>query len=236
MNMQRSVVVVVCVFLVMAAATAVGVRRAARAGDPCGLPSGIALAPLGERDRSYALRHALACADYEQRRISLAEYRDRLRALDAPPPAPPPPAIVWASSVREVSSQYGATSWSASRVLGAPDAAAGADSANAWATLTAEADVEYIEVGYDQPWRARAVQIHESYNPGAVSHVELITADGQHRTVFQGTAAPTGTPSLRRRIDFACTAEPIVAVRVTLASAAVSGWNELDAIGLVPCE
>src|SRR5690242_1443285 len=107
--MERSVVVVVCTFLLAAAAaTAIGVRHpAARAIDPCALPSGFSLEPLGERDRGWALRRAIACSDYEHRRISLADYRDRLKLLDAPPPAPPPaplPSIVWASSVREFSS------------------------------------------------------------------------------------------------------------------------------------
>ena len=45
-----------------------------------------------------------------------------------------------------------------------------------------------------------------------------------------------GHRAIAQRIDFECTAERVIAVRVTLDSKAVAGWNEIDAVGLIPCQ
>jgi hypothetical protein len=222
------------------AITAAIMRRGpvAAPADPCALPTGVDLGPLSDRDRTYAARHAIACSDYEHGRIDRAAFAAQLKALDAVPPAPPvPPAPIWAASVRGFSSQYTTTSWAATRVLGPPDVYPGSgDNANAWASLDADAPTEYIEVGFDTPRRLRAVDIFETDNPGAVSHVELITADGKRKTVYDGPAHPMNVPSFDRKLDFACTDEKVIGVKVTLSSSAVPQWNEIDAIGGTPCD
>jgi hypothetical protein len=139
--------------------------------------------------------------------------------------------------VRSVSSQYSDASWSAAHVLGPPDVfPANGDQPNAWASREADAGVEYIEVGFAEARRVSGVDLYETYNPGAVTRVEVITADGQSRPVYEGSAAPLAQPAIRRHLAFACTDSPIVAVRVTLDSKAVPGWNEIDAIGAEPCD
>lgn len=214
---------------------------AAAASDPCALPAGIAFDALGPRDRTLVTRRALACADLAHGRIDGAAYRAAIAALDAaadrvPAPPPPPAAMVWAASVRDVSSQYSAGNWSAARALGAPDVyPAGGDQVNAWASLGADDRIEHLELGLERPTRLQAVEIFETFNPGAVSQVELIGQSGARTVVHRGAAAAPGTPSHRRRLDFACTAEPIVAVRVTIDSPRVAGWNEIDAVGGEPC-
>jgi len=206
--------------------------------DPCALPGGIDFASLSDRDRTYAARHAIACSDFEHGRIDRAALAAQLKALDAAPPAPlVPVAPIWASSVRGFSSQYTDSSWAATRVLGPPDVyPAGGDNANAWASLDADAPTEYIEVGFATPRRLSAVDIFETDAPGAVSHVEVITADGKRKTIYDGVARPMNVPSFDRKLDFACTDQPVIGVKVTLASAAVPGWNEIDAIGGTPCD
>jgi hypothetical protein len=206
--------------------------------DPCALPAGIELGPLGERDRSVVARHAILCSDLEHGRIDRNAFTLGMHALDAVPPAPSvPPAPVYATSVRGFSTQYTADSWSAARALGEPDVyPAGGDNANAWASRDADAATETLEVGFDQPHRMRALDVFETYNPGAISHVEVITADGEHHLVYDGTPRAMGVASYKRSIAFACTSEPVVAVKVTLASGAVPGWNEIDAIAGTPCD
>lgn len=222
------------------AITAAITRRApaAAAIDPCALPAGLDLGALPERDRTFLARHAIACSDLDHGRISAAEYRLTLKALDLAALAPPAPAApVWATRVRGFSSQYTDSSWAATRALGAPDVyPAAGDNANAWASRDADAPVEFLEVGFDTPHRLRGVDIFETYNPGAVDHVEVITADGAHRTIYDGAARAMNVPSYQRSLAFACTDQPVVAVRVTLASQAVPGWNEVDAIGGTPCD
>jgi hypothetical protein len=211
---------------------------AAPAIDPCTLPGGIELGPLSDRDRSYVARHAVLCNDLEHGRIDRSAYANGMKQLDAVPPPPiVPPEPVYATSVRGFSTQYTADSWAATRALGAPDVyPAGGDNANAWASRDADAPTEFLEVGFDEPHRLRALDIFETYNPGAISHVEVITADGAHRAVYDAKARPMGVPSYKRDIAFACTDQPVVAVKVTLDSGAVPGWNEIDAIGGMPCD
>jgi hypothetical protein len=229
-----------CVATGLAITTAI-THRAAPSVDPCALPAGLDVSALPERDRSFLARHAIACNDYEHGRISAAEYKLTLKALDLAaltPPAPvAPPAPIWAATVRGFSSQYTDSSWAAARVLGPPDVyPAGGDNANAWASRDADAPTEFLEVGFDTPHRLRGVDIFETYNPGAVTHVEVITADGAHRVVYDGVARAMNVPSYQRSLAFACTDQKVVAVRVTLASQAVPGWNEIDAIGGTPCD
>jgi len=109
-----------------AIAAAVVGKRWDATPDPCAVPAGIEFSRLTDRDRAYALRHALACSDYEHRRISPGEYRERIRALDVP--ATPVPVIVRpegsierapAELVPPVNSapSNGATSWSARQAV-----------------------------------------------------------------------------------------------------------------------
>lgn len=213
------------------------VAAQAPAVDPCRVNLDVSSLPA--RDRGLVARRVLACTDRVHGRISADEYKQQVAAIDkawtlTPPPAPP--QTQWATTVRDVSTQYSPTSWSANQVLGAPNVfPSGGDHANAWASLGADDREEWIEVGYAQPVHASAVEVYETYNPGAVSAIELVTASGERVTAYQGAPAATGLTTHKLRAELGCTSEPIVAVRVRLASPQVAGWNELDAIGLVPC-
>ncbi len=190
------------------------------------------------------IARAMSCRDVEAGRISIEQYRATLEPtkIDSPyfkpviiPSAPQPQ---WAASVRAVSSEWSPTSWSAFNVLGAPDVyPQHGDLAKAWASREQDAPTEFIEVGFAEPAHASALQVAQTFNPGAIAAVELITASGQH---IQIAGAPNtfvaGSTSRIDTFSTACTSEPIVAARVTLNSAAVPGWNEIDAIGLVGCK
>ena len=208
--------------------------------DPCA----IAMDPasLSHHERALVARRMLACSDLTHGRIAPSEYRKQLATIDsewlaAPPPAPiAPPVTQWAASVREMSTQYAASSWAANKVLGAPDVyPAYGDNTNAWASLGADDRDELLEVGYAQPVRASAVEIYETYNPGAVRSITLITTSGMRIEAYRANPIASGATANRLRVDTRCTAEPIAAVRVELGSLQVPGWNEIDAIGLVPC-
>jgi hypothetical protein len=211
--------------------------------DPCELP-GVSFADLAPRDRTFATRRLLACSDLAHGRITLADYQQRTAAIDlawvTPTVAPTAPVvplpIQWASTVHGVSTQYSPTDWSARQVLGAPDVyPASGDNALAWASENADDRVEWIEVGYATPTTINAVEIYETFNPGAIDRVELVTAGGNRIEAYAGKAGAQGQAARIHRVDVPCTDEPIVGVRVRLASAAVPEWNEIDAIGVVPC-
>jgi hypothetical protein len=212
----------------------------------CALPAGIALDSLGAPQRERVVDRVMLCVDHERGALSGAEYRAAAAALAASPAEIPtitetaapaaPAAPVWASSLRSVSSQYGEDDWSARQVLGPPDVQpTGQDSVKSWASLEADAAVETIELGFGAGHRMSAVEVFESLAPGAISRIELVFEGGRTALVEQRAAAATDATSAVHRVSFACTDEPVVGVRVTLDSAAVPGWNEIDAIGARPC-
>lgn len=140
------------------------------------------------------------------------------------------PATQWASEVRAFSTQYSTDGWSAQQALGPPDVFPNAgDIPKAWATQLPDAPGEFIEVGFKTPMRVSGIEVFETFNPGAIQRIDLIS------TNRSTSLAPTGSSDQPYTILMTCTSEPVVAVRVTLDSQAVPGWNEIDAIGLVPC-
>jgi hypothetical protein len=205
--------------------------------DACAPPFDLAALPA--HDRSLTARRVLACEDLAHGRIDEAAYQAQTAAIDRAWSQPSRDAtqIQWAANVRAFSTQYTAASWAAGRALGPPDVFPGSgDNANAWASLGADDRDESLEVGYAEPTRISAVDVFETYNPGAVSSIEAITASGKRLVIYQAAPGATGAASNRLHAPVECTAEPVVAVSVHVSSTAVPGWNEIDAIGVEPCQ
>ena len=214
--------------------------------EPCTVPDGMALEALPAHDRVNLMRRLLACKDRYHGWISAEQYMATIGAIDAawtakPAASEPAQALtatskpLWATTIRGFSTQYSPDDWSARRVLGEPDVFPGAgDNVNAWASESADDRAEWLEVGFEKARSISAVEIYETFNPGAVGRVELITTSGK-RIEVAVDRQPSGE-SARRIAPVACTSEPIAAVRVHVDSKAVAGWNEIDAIGVVPCQ
>jgi hypothetical protein len=151
---------------------------------------------------------------------------------------PSVPSVMWANHVLGYSTQYSEDAWSARQALGMPNVfPEHGDIQRAWASKDPDAHMEWIELGYAQPRAVRAVEIYETFNPGAIESIELITVSGR-RIVLRGAPGTIDGrmgASQKRTFDTQCTSEPIAGVRVNIASQIVEGWNEIDAVGLVPC-
>ncbi len=217
------------------------------APDPC-LPEGVDLDALEPAAQSLLMRRALVCHDHRHGRISDAEYATRVAALDQelkgkriakrhrPQPEVSDKLILWAASILDYSSQYSEDAWSANQVLGPPNVFPGyGDNNKAWASHGADDREEWIEVGFETAERVSGLEIYETFNAGAIDKIELVTTRGKRIDVvftpsLQGTNASAKlTPTLR------CTQERIRSVYLHLDSQRVSGWNEIDAVGIVPC-
>jgi hypothetical protein len=167
---------------------------------------------------------------YDRARPGYRWEQGRWVHVATPVDEPKEPVKEWASDVRAFSSQYSTDGWSASQALGPPDVyPQTGDMPKAWATQLPDAPGEFIEVGFKTPMRISALEIYETFNPGAIQRIDLITPT---RTL---SLAATGSSDQPYTILMTCTSEPVLAVRVTLDSAAVPGWNEIDAIGLTAC-
>ena len=139
----------------------------------------------------------------------------------------------WASEVIGFSSEYSTTANAAASVRFAPDVyPANGDIAGAWASSATDAGEEWIEVRFASPVRATSVLWVETFNAGAVTRIDDVTQPAAPVVLWEG--APTrvaGSVVAEVRLPAPRT---IGAVRLVLDSRAVPGWNEIDAIGLVP--
>ena len=75
------------------------------------------------------------------------------------------------------------------------------------------------------------INIHETYNPGAVSKVSAILPDGREKVIWEGTeTAETGIVERALKVPPGIRSDQI---RIELDTARVPGWNEIDAVELV---
>ncbi|QDU37508.1 hypothetical protein Mal4_18220 [Maioricimonas rarisocia] len=126
--------------------------------------------------------------------------------------------------------------WGTEQLLGEPDTMVAGDIQTAWASLTPDEKREWIIVGYENAVAARTLSIHETYNPGAVDRVTAFDSEGNEVVAWEGEdptpkGSGKGISVIPIRLDF-----PVQRVKIYINSPAVSGWNEIDAVGLTSAE
>lgn len=142
--------------------------------------------------------------------------------------------IKYANRVTAWSSQNRSTgSWSAGNAAGAPNVVGCGDNGSAWASGAADNRREFLELEYLDPAPISRVLIYETYYPGAVDTVYVMNpSTGLWEKVWEGTAAAFPTCPRVFSVAFPLTAFPVSKVRIALNSPAVSGYNEIDAVGV----
>ena len=102
----------------------------------------------------------------------------------------------WAISA-EATSQYADDSWSASQATGTPDTAECGDYGTAWASDSPDGP-ETLTLQYGMPMIPTAVNIYETYNPGAIVRVELLPADpaAEPIVIFEGVDTTVECPGV----------------------------------------
>ena len=140
---------------------------------------------------------------------------------------------VWASAATGVSSQFGASDWSGAQAVGVPNVLPKhADDKRAWAPLKKNEGGEWISVRFPPLARTGSIVIVETFNPGAVVRIDDLSDPAAPVVLWNGTTqSKTSSRILSLELG-----EPraISEVRVVLDTTMVNGWNEIDAIGLVP--
>lgn len=138
----------------------------------------------------------------------------------------------WASSA-EASTEYSSTSWSADRATGAPDVLACGDSGDAWASAEVTDD-ETLTVYFDTPVAPSQINIHQSYNPGAIVAIELIPSEGDFTIPIPNSAdTSTKCPGVFSLDISMSNSTAIHGVIIRLDQTKVGNWNEIDAVELV---
>lgn len=122
--------------------------------------------------------------------------------------------------------------WGPEQATGPPNTPGAGDIQTAWASRTQDGQEEWLELSYEKEVVPVQVEIHETFNPGAVFKVSIFSSIGEEHTVWEGDD-PTAVGMARgiSKIDLD-TKLVVNRIRIYLASEKVDGWNEIDAVGL----
>lgn len=151
--------------------------------------------------------------------------------------------VQWASEVIGVSSEFKNTStpgsYGARQALGAPstfpEGRDGSGSPCAWSPAVTNGPAnEWIHLKFANPKPARQLVINENFNPGAIYKVWLYDPQGKEYLIFENPspAPDTQKPAKLWQKTFPLTTYLVVSVKIELQTAAVDGYNHIDAVGI----
>lgn len=151
--------------------------------------------------------------------------------------------VQWASSVIGFSSEFSNTSYRgqyvSKEILGKPSRypVFGATPCGWTSAKENNPDGEWIKVGFAMPMNAAQVAVVEIFNPGAIEKIYLYDESDQERLIFEAdSVGPIAEAGRMFRHIFPKTDYKVAGVKVVLATAAVPGFNELDAIAISDVE
>src|SRR6266850_1456226 len=122
--------------------------------------------------------------------------------------------------------------WSILQAVGPPDTPGAGDIVTSWASATTDSQKEWLILDYEKPVSPTQIDVHETYNPGALERVSIFNDAGQEITVWNGTD-PTPSGSSRGVSSIPVSANfKTSRVKIYLDSPSVPGWNEIDTVGL----
>lgn len=199
-----------------------------------GAASAAAMAPNGEAKDGLAaeiaeLRQWLAQAQAQIEQLQGLAQASSQQGLTtgsfqtAPRPAPP---------ITAAGSNPGAVNWSVEQVLGEPDTLEDGDHPTAWAPRSQDGGLEWIEAEFALAVASTGILIRETCNPGGVVKVEAMDAGGKYHTVWQGEDPTQESPG-EFLVPMSKNSFPTSKVRITIDTQKKSGWEEIDALGLV---
>ncbi len=139
----------------------------------------------------------------------------------------------WAVDAK-TSTQYASERYAAYQMTGQPDVYPRyGDNARAWTPEKANKGEEWAELTYEQAVIVSRIDIYETCGPGAIEKVELVDDFGVRYTVWTGSPRSAGEVSRIFHVYNNAVHVPCRKVRLTLDTAKVEGWNEIDAVGLL---
>ncbi len=151
-------------------------------------------------------------------------------------PVEPTPTVdevrQWAANA-SATSQYTDSGWSASQATGEPDTVACADQSTAWAS-SSSTGTDSLTLEFDQAVIPTQINIYQTYNPGSITDVQLITASGDVIDI-PDSADPLGNTECPGvfTLDLSEMTEAVVGVIINLDQTIGGSWNEIDAVELV---
>ena len=145
--------------------------------------------------------------------------------------------LSWRNDRRKIIAEYDAIlnprpRWGNCQAEGPPDTPGSGDIATAWASKTPDGQREWLIAEYSKPLRPQAVEVHETYNPGAVTKVTGLDEQGMETLLWEGAEnLPAGA---KRNVSVfpVRVNKRFRRIKIYLDSPNFPGWNEIDAIGV----
>ncbi len=149
---------------------------------------------------------------------------------------PPQPLRQWASSA-DGTSEYSPDGWSFEQATGAPNTAECGDHSTAWASKSS-AQRATLVLYFDQPVIPSQINIYESYNPGAITHIGVASSAAPDSVLPLPNSADnpgaTGCPGIfSLNVSGINVNTPVDVVVLYLDQTITKRWNEIDAVELV---
>jgi hypothetical protein len=124
--------------------------------------------------------------------------------------------------------------WGPEQMIGKPDTTGHGDRDTAWASKPEDDPKgEWVLLEYSHAVKATAVEIHESFNPGAVSRISLLQHDGEEVQVWKAAKTEKLPPERRILTAPLPLGFHVTRIKIYLETGRVPGWNEIDAVALV---
>jgi hypothetical protein len=122
--------------------------------------------------------------------------------------------------------------WGPEQATGEPDTNDAGDIQTAWASASPDDQDEWLMLEYDELIAPTAIDVYETFNPGALMRITAFKLDGEEVELWKGKdPTPAGS-------DKGISSVPVKAnfktnrIKIYLDSKAVAGWNEIDAVGV----
>jgi hypothetical protein len=138
----------------------------------------------------------------------------------------------WANSA-SATSEYTSDDYNAMQATGAPDTEGCGDIPTAWASSRPNS-VETLTVGFETAVWPTEIHIYQSYNPGSIVGVALLTEEGGDPIVIANSADPgTECPGVFALAISGDIPAPVNGLVIYLDQRTSGDWNEIDAVELV---
>lgn len=143
----------------------------------------------------------------------------------------------WAISAKASSTYASKTgiksSWSPEQMIGEPNVKRYGDNGSAWASKEQDKGEEWVKLTFEKEVYATEVRVKETFNPGAITKIELIDNEKKSHVVYESKASKKDASMQYLIASFKKTTYKTKTVKITIDSPSVSGWNEIDAVQLV---
>ena len=122
--------------------------------------------------------------------------------------------------------------WGPEQATGAPDTMTAGDQRTAWAPATADGGMEWIEAEFETAADLARIVVRQTCNPGCITKVSAITANGTEVPVWAGNDPSRGQALADTPFAVAGGIQA-KRVKIYIDTSRVAGWEEIDAVQIV---